>query len=136
MALTKEDLNAISQLMDEKLKPVNNRLDKMDGRFDKMDGRLDKVEDRLDKMDSRFDKMDSRLDKMDGRLGKVENRLDKMDNRLDIIELKRDRTAKKLEDLRLDIAISERDIRRDIHELKDATETIIEILKMNELLPQ
>lgn len=122
MALTKEDLNAISQLMDEKLKPVNNRLDKMDGRFDKMDGRLDK--------------MDSRLDKMDGRLGKVENRLDKMDNRLDIIELKQDRTAKKLEDLRLDIAISERDIRRDIHELKDATETIIEILKMNELLPQ
>lgn len=108
MALTKEDLNAISQLMDEKLKPVNNRLDKMDGRFDKMDGRL----------------------------GKVENRLDKMDNRLDIIELKQDRTAKKLEDLRLDIAISERDIRRDIHELKDATETIIEILKMNELLPQ
>ena len=80
MALTKEDLNAISQLMDEKLKPVNNRLD--------------------------------------------------------IIELKQDRTAKKLEDLRLDIAISERDIRRDIHELKDATETIIEILKMNELLPQ
>ena len=84
MALTKEDLNAIGQLMDTKLdellKPINDRLD--------------------------------------------------------IIELKQDRTAKKLEDLRLDVAIAERDIRRDIHELKDEMETVIEVLKMHELIPQ
>lgn len=84
MALTKEDLNAISQLMDtklnEQLKPINDRLD--------------------------------------------------------VIELKQDRTAKKLEDLRLDVAIAERDIRRDIHELKDEMETVIEVLKMNEMLPR
>ncbi|MDE6608844.1 MAG: hypothetical protein K2K54_14000 [Lachnospiraceae bacterium] len=87
MALTKEDLNAISQLMDDKLKSINERFDKID-------------------------------------------------NRLDIIELKQDRTAKKLEDLRLDVAVAERDIRRDIHELKDETETVIEVLKMHELLPR
>ena len=87
MALTKEDLSAISQIMDDKLKPINDRLDKMD-------------------------------------------------NRLEIIEIKQDRTAKKLEDLRLDAAIAERDIRRDIHELKDEVETVIEVLKMNELIPQ
>ena len=57
-------------------------------------------------------------------------------DRLDIIELKQDRTAKKLEDLRLDVAIAERDIRRDIHELKDQMETVVEVLKMNELIPQ
>lgn len=83
MALTKEDLSAINEL----LKPINDRLDKMD-------------------------------------------------DRLDIIELKQDRTAKKLEDLRLDVAVAERDIRRDIHELKDEMETVIEVLKMNELIPQ
>ncbi|MCI9128368.1 MAG: hypothetical protein HFG28_14610 [Eubacterium sp.] len=83
MALTKEDLSAINEL----LKPINDRLDKMD-------------------------------------------------DRLDVIELKQDRTAKKLEDLRLDVAIAERDIRRDIHELKDEMETVIEVLKMNELIPQ
>ncbi len=87
MALTKEDLNAISQLMDDKLKSINERFDKID-------------------------------------------------NRLDIIELKQDRTTKKLEDLRLDVAVAERDIRRDIHELKDETETVIEVLKMHELLPR
>ncbi len=83
MALTKEDLSAINEL----LKPINDRLDKMD-------------------------------------------------DCLDIIELKQDRTAKKLEDLRLDVAVAERDIRRDIHELKDEMETVIEVLKMNELIPQ
>lgn len=57
-------------------------------------------------------------------------------DRLDIIELKQDRTAKKLDDLRLDVAIAERDIRRDIHELKDEMETVIEVLRMNEMLPR
>lgn len=80
MALTKEDLNAISQLMDEKLKPINDRLD--------------------------------------------------------IIELKQDRTSKKLEDLQTDVAVAERRITRDIHELKDEMETVVEVLKMNELIPR
>ena len=67
---------------------------------------------------------------------KILDRLDKIDSRFDIIELKQDRTAKKLEDLRLDVAITERDIRRDIHELKDEMETVIEVLRMNELIPR
>lgn len=67
---------------------------------------------------------------------KILDRLDKINSRFDIIELKQDRTAKKLEDLRLDVAIAERDIRRDIHELKDEMETVIEVLRMNELIPR
>ena len=69
-------------------------------------------------------------------LSAINELLKPINDRLDIIELKQDRTAKKLEDLRLDVAIAERDIRRDIHELKDEMETVIEVLKMNELIPQ
>lgn len=39
-----ELLQAISDMMDKKLEPINDRLDKMDGRLDKMDNRLDKIE--------------------------------------------------------------------------------------------
>lgn len=67
---------------------------------------------------------------------KIFDRFDKIDNRFDILEHKQDRTTKKLDDLRLDVAIAERDIRRDIHELKDEMETVIEVLKMNEMLPR
>ena len=66
----------------------------------------------------------------------VNNRLDKVDSRLDVIELKQDRAAKKLDDLQLDVKIAERDIRRDIHRLNDETETMIEVLKLHELIPQ
>lgn len=69
-------------------------------------------------------------------LSAINELLKPINDRLDIIELKQDRTAKKLEDLRLDVAVAERDIRRDIHELKDEMETVIEVLKMNELIPQ
>lgn len=65
----------------------------------------------------------------------INDRLDKVDSRLDVIEYKQNRTAKKLDDLRLDIAVAERDIRRDIFELKDEMETVIEVLKQNELVP-
>jgi hypothetical protein len=41
--LTKEDILAIAGLMDEKLKPINDRLDKMDHRLAEVETRLDKV---------------------------------------------------------------------------------------------
>ena len=40
------------------------------------------------------------------------------------------------EDLQPDVKIAERDIRRDIHSLNDETETVMEVLKMHELLPR
>mgnify|MGYP001068214604 CR=1 FL=1 len=76
-----------------------------------------------------FQKILDRLDKMD-------NRLDKMDNRFDVLEVKQDRTGKKLDDLQVDFVIAERRIRHDIHELKDEMETVIEVLKMNEMVPR
>lgn len=44
MALTREDLLAISDLMDAKLHPINERLDRMDSRLDGMEVRLEKLE--------------------------------------------------------------------------------------------
>ena len=80
--------------------------------------------------------MDQKLEPINNRLDQMDNRLDKMDNRLDLIELKQDRTSKKLDDLQLDVKIAERDIRRDIHTLNDEMETVIEVLKLNEMIPR
>lgn len=43
MSLTNDDLLAISEMMDKKLQPINNRLDKIDDRLDKTDDRLDSL---------------------------------------------------------------------------------------------
>ena len=53
-----------------------------------------------------------------------------------MVEIIQKRTTKKLDDLQLDIKIAERDIRRDIHDLNDKMETVIEVLKMNDMLPR
>ena len=74
--------------------------------------------------------------KLDEKLEPINQRLDKMDSRLDLIELKQDRTSKKLDDLQLDVKIAERDIRRDIHTLNDEMETVIEVLKLHEMIPR
>ena len=50
MALTNEDLKAISDMMDKKLPPINDRLDKMDNRLDKMDNRLNTMEVKQNRM--------------------------------------------------------------------------------------
>ena len=110
MALTQGDLQAITEL----LNPIHVKLDKMDARLDKVESRLDKVDARLDKVESRLDKVESRLDK---------------------VEMKQDLTSKKLNDLDLDIKVSERNVRRDIHKLNDEMETVAEVLKQNELIP-
>ena len=40
MALTNDDLQAIASLMDTKLQPINDRLDKMDNRLDKLESEM------------------------------------------------------------------------------------------------
>lgn len=56
-------------------------------------------------------------------------------DRLDIIEMKQDIKSKKLNDLELDVKVSERNIRRDIHKLNDEMEAVAVVLKENELIP-
>lgn len=48
MSLTAEDLQAISDLMDKKLEPVNNRLDRMECRLDNMENKLEHIEERIE----------------------------------------------------------------------------------------
>lgn len=101
-------MQALSGLLDEKLQPIKDRLGKMEDRLDKMEGRLDKVE---------------------GQLGKIEGRLN-------VVEVLQRRTTKKLDDLRLDMMVFQRNVRQDIHDLGDQMETVVEILKINEILPR
>ena len=101
-------MQALSGLLDEKLQPIKDRLGKIEGRLDKIEGRLDKVE---------------------GHMGKMEGRLN-------VVEVLQRRTTKKLDDLRLDMMVFQRNFRQDIHDLGDQMETVVEILKINEILPR
>ena len=74
MSLDKNDLKAIADLMEQKLSPINNRLDKMDSRLDAMDSRLDAMDSRFDRIENRLDKVESNVSSL--RAGQIEIRKD------------------------------------------------------------
>lgn len=65
MALTKEDLLAISQVLDSKLTPIHSQLESIDGRLTNVEGRLDHVEDGLTHVGERLDSVEGRLTKIE-----------------------------------------------------------------------
>lgn len=144
MTLTREDLQAIGQMIED---TFDRKFDeKFDENFDK------KFKENFDKeFKENFDRsFDEKFKENFGKEfkenfdrsfdGKFKENFGKgikpIEERLKIIELKQDRTAKKLDDLRLDVKISERSIKKDIHKLQDEMETVIEILRQNEMIPQ
>ncbi len=83
---------------------------------DMMDQKLDEqLEQKLDCV------LDNKLQPLYTRLDKVDKRLDKIDERLD--------------DFYLEFKCFEKDITKSVHKLQDEMETVIEILKINELVP-
>ena len=95
-----------------------------------------KLFDKIDSMDQHMMAIDNHMTAIDNHMTTIDSRLDKLDTRMDMMEVIMKRTVKKLDDLQLDVKIAERDIRRDIHDLNDEMETVIEILRMNDMLPR
>ena len=100
-----------------------------------MDTRLDGIDARLDAMDVRLDGIDARLDAMDVRFDEIDARFNRVENRLEMIDLKCDTNRKRLDDLSLDVKLAERDIRKDIKNLQDTTETLVVVPQGRGILP-
>ena len=92
---------------------------------------LTAISDIIDqKLDQKLDeKLDQKLDE------KFDQKLQPIYARLDNLELKQDRTMKKLDDFQLDMKVSERNINRNIHKLQDEMDTVVNVLKLHELVP-
>ena len=54
--LTKEDLNAIENIVGRRFDKVDERFDRIDEKFDQIDEKFDQIDERLDQMDKRFDR--------------------------------------------------------------------------------
>lgn len=120
MYLTKDDLQAISDLLDEKLE------EKLE---EKLDKKLEeKLEEKLDK------KLEEKLDK------KLEEKLDKklegLKGSVDRLNVKVDRNTRNLKELNLFVKNMEFTTSKKIARLQDGMDTIEEILRMNDLIPR
>ena len=129
--LDQKDLELLAGMIN----PINVQLGNINNRLDGIDARLDAVDARLDGIDARLDAMDVRLDAMDVRFDEIDARFNRVENRLEMIDLKCDTNRKRLDDLSLDVKLAERDIRKDIKNLQDTTETLVVVLQGRGILP-
>ena len=122
--LDQKDLELLAGMIN----PINVQLGNINNR-------LDGIDTRLDAMDVRFDGIDARLDAMDVRFDEIDARFNRVENRLEMIDLKCDTNRKRLDDLSLDVKLAERNIRKDIKNLQDTTETLVVVLQGRGILP-
>lgn len=64
------------------------------------------------------------------------SRFDKMDNRLEVMEVKQNKMHEQLTELQLSQKLFELNTNKKLARLQDGLDTVEEILKMNELIPQ
>ena len=136
LVLTQGDLQAIADLVDEKLE------EKLEAKLEeKLDQKLDeKLDQKLDeKLDRKFKEelapIYERLNHIDARLDHMDERLDRADDHFRYLDVKLDRTIDKLEGLDLSFRCFARSTRKDIARLQDGMDTVTEVLRMNQLVP-
>lgn len=70
------------------------------------------------------------------KLDSMNAELQKVNDRLEVMEIKQKMTHKKLNNLALDLEVTKKDIRSDIHALSDETETLIAVMEAKGILPK
>lgn len=89
MALTNEDLLAFSQLLDVKLKPLENRMQRIEDKVQRIEDRVQRIETELaENIKPRLVAIESRLQFVENRLQCVENKLQRVEDRVQCVEEK------------------------------------------------
>ena len=125
MTLTNDDVMILSDMFSNIL---DRKFDAIDQRLDAMDRRFEAIDQRLDAMDRRFDAMDQRLDSMD-------KRFDRIENRLDVIEFKQNKMSEQLKEIDARQKLFEVHTNKKIAKLQDGIDTVVEILRLHNMVP-
>ncbi len=86
-------------------------------------------------IDEKLDLLISGLSELKAENKDIRSELKDMTEKIELLDLKQDLTHKKLDNLTLDVKVSERAIKKDIRLLQDAQDTLIEVLEQKNILP-
>lgn len=99
-----ETLLAISDLLDNKLKPIyemqrqnNERFDQIDEKFDRIDERFDRIDKKFEQIDERFEQIDARFEQIDERFEQIDERFEQIDARFEQIDKRFEQVDKRFE---------------------------------------
>ena len=96
-------LQAISDLIDQKLEPITGTISTMNDRLNQMDVHLGKIDERLDKGEKHLDKVEERLDQIESTMATKDD-LHKSENMiLSEIDRVQEKTNRKFESLQFKV---------------------------------
>ena len=75
MALTKEDLLAISQIFSEQIKPLDEKLTKIEERMTALEERVSRLEERMTALEERVTRLEERMAALEERVTVLEGRV-------------------------------------------------------------
>ena len=126
--MNNELLQAISDMMDKKLEPITATVGSLTTT-------VDSLTVNMDSLTATVDSLTVAVDALTTEIHVIHERLDRIEHRLDVLEFKQERTDKKLDDLQLNMKIFERDVKKELHTLRDEMDTVIELLKIHKIMP-
>ena len=86
-------------------------------------------------IDEKLDLLISGFSELKAENKDIRSELKDITEKIELLDLKQDLTHKKLDNLTLDVKVSERAIKKDIRLLQDAQDTLIEVLEQKNILP-
>lgn len=87
MALTKEDLLAISQIFSEQIKPLDEKLTKIEERMTALEERVTRLEERMAALEERMTALEERVTVLEGRVSHLEECVINLEGRATRMEL-------------------------------------------------
>ena len=96
----KELLNAIGEMLEARLQPIQVGLAAIDSRLETLNGRLDRLEEGLETVNGRLDRLEEGLETVNGRLETIDGRLDSLDSRVAGLEYAQYEHHEYIKDLR------------------------------------
>ena len=90
MALSNEDLLAISRLLDTKfdakLQPIENQMKRMENRIERFENRMERFENQLESIENRVTSIENQVISIENRVTGIENQVISIENQVTSIE--------------------------------------------------
>ena len=78
--MTNEELlSAISQMIQDFRKEVNERFERLEARMDRLEERMDRLEERMDRLEARMDSLEARVERLEAAQEETNERLAKLE---------------------------------------------------------
>ena len=119
MALTKEDIELIRQVIVDTVAPMFEfQTEELGGHIDKLEVRMDSLEVRMDSLEARMDSLEARMESLEHRIDSLETRVGKLEKSFENFRYEVDQRFRaleeKLDDQTLTIKDHLENIREDI----------------------